>query len=199
MFVLCSSQRIQFKAIPYIVSALLLISLDRSAVPEFQQNAVSAIEAILANPNVTPIVELDTCKFVLRVTRALSFTFDLQVRLLALLSGCSNSSGRIRRWVAWAMLGGDLQSIQACTDVPPIQFMVNLFSATPPNMAMLEVTPDTNYEQLGAIVGILSIAMTDIDAYVRLANGPALTRELYEALEKLDGKIGMKCSSFSSF
>ena len=177
--------------IPSIVAALLLLSLDRSTAPELWQDAISAIEAVLASPNVTRNVELDTCKFVLRATKDLAFTRDLQARLLALLPGCSHTSGRVRRQIAWAMLGGDLESIQDSADAPPIQFMVDLFSKTSASEMKLEVTPDTDYEQLGAIVGILSVAMTDVDAYVRLANGSALVRNLYEALEHMNGKIGM--------
>ncbi|KAF8513603.1 hypothetical protein JB92DRAFT_210172 [Gautieria morchelliformis] len=187
--VLSRSQSIDPMAIPSIVSILLLLSLDPSAVPELQQDAVSAIEAVLASLNVTRIIELDTCKFVLRVTKELAFTPDLQLRLLTLLPGCSPSSGRVRRWTAWAMLGGDLQTFHDCSDVPPIQLMVDLFSKTSPGVVKLEVTPDTDYQQLGALVNILSVAMTDVDAYVRHANGSVLTRHLYEALEQMNGKI----------
>jgi hypothetical protein len=180
-------------AIPSIVSILLLLSLDPSAVPELQQDAISAIEAVLACLNVTRIVELDTCKFVLRVTKELAFTPDLQMRLLTLLPGCSSSSGRVRRWLAWAMLGGDLQAFHDCSDVPPIQPMVDLFSKSSPGVMKLDVTPHTDYEQLGVLVNMLSIAMTDVDAYVRHANGSFLTRIMYEALEQMNGKIGMQC------
>ncbi|KAF8483196.1 hypothetical protein JB92DRAFT_3032403 [Gautieria morchelliformis] len=186
-----SSQSIDPAAIPSIVSILLLLSLDPSAVPELQQDAVSAIEAVLASPTVTRTVELDTCKFVLRVTKEMAFTPDLQLRLLALLPGCSANSGRVRRWIAWAMLGGDLHTFHACSDVPPIQLMLDLFSKTAPGVVKLGVTPDTDYQHLGALVNILSVAMTDVDAYVRHANGngSVLTRNVDEALEQMNGKI----------
>ncbi|KAF8493836.1 hypothetical protein JB92DRAFT_2997705 [Gautieria morchelliformis] len=189
--VLGRSQSIDPAAIPSIVSILLLLSLDPSAVPELQQDAVSAIEAVLASPTVTRTVELDTCKFVLRVTKEMGFTPDLQLRLLALLPGCSANSGRVRRWIAWAMLGGDLHTFHACSDVPPIQLMLDLFSKTAPGVVKLGVTPDTDYQHLGALVNILSVAMTDVDAYVRHANGSGsvLTRNVYEALEQMNGKI----------
>lgn len=178
-------------AVPSLVSALLLLCLDSSAVPELQQEAVSAIEAVLANPNVTRDIELDTCKFVLRVTKELGFQADLEVRTLSLLPGCSPSSGRVRRWIAWGMLGGDLQGCQECANVPPIQTLVNLFSKSTPGDVKFEVTPDTDYEQLGAQVNILSVAMTDVDGYVRLGNGSAMINVLCEALDQINGKIGM--------
>ena len=191
--VLYSSQIVDPTAIPSVVSALLLLSLDSSATPELQQDAVSAIEALLSNANVTPIVELDTCRFVFRITKHLAFSPDLQGRILSLLPGCSPSSGRVRRWTAWAMLGGDLQSIRACVDVPPIELMLGLFSKSSPGDVKLEVTSNTDYEELGAIVNILSVAMTDVDTYVRCTNGSAMVKNLYEALEQMNGKIGMRC------
>ncbi|KAF8531825.1 hypothetical protein JB92DRAFT_2846660 [Gautieria morchelliformis] len=174
--VLGRSQSIDPAAIPSIVSILLLLSLDPSTVPELQQDTVSAIEAILASPTMTRTVELDTCKF---------------LRLLALLPGCSVSSGCVWRWIAWAMLGGDLHTFHACSDVPPIQLMLDLFSKTAPGVMKLGVTPDTDYQHLGALINILSVAMADVDGYVRHANGSGsvLTRNVYEALEQMNGKI----------
>jgi hypothetical protein len=186
-----SSQSVDPMAIPSLVCTLLLLSLDSSAAPALQQDAVSAIEAILASPNVTRVIELDACRFVLHATKALDFQPDLQVRTLSLLPGCSSSSGRVRRWIAWAMLGGSLQHLQECADVPPIQTLLDLFSKSAPSDVKLGVTPDTNYERLGDLVSILSVAMTDVEGYVRRSDGSAMTKKLCHALDQINGKIGM--------
>ncbi|KAF8590880.1 hypothetical protein K439DRAFT_1114633 [Ramaria rubella] len=164
------SQNIALEAIPTVISVLLLLSLEPATNSSLCQDALSAIEAILSSSIMTRAIELDT-------------------RLLRLLQGCSSSSGRVRRWVAWAMLGGDLQSTHGCGDVPPIDLIVNMFSTDSPGDIKLIVTPDTDYVLLSAIVDILSVAMSDVDAYVRSTGGLASTNTICEALERLNGKI----------
>lgn len=185
-------------AVPCIVSALLLLALDPSAVPEFQQDIVSAIEGVLAGATITRAVELSVCKSILHATTGLSFTPARDAQLLAFLSGCGPSSGRVRRWTAWAMLGGSLESVQECEDVPSLEVLVKLFTQDPVGTIRLEVNRDTDYELLGARVDILSAALTDVDAYVRqeratrgTGGGGSGLENICRALERMNGKIGM--------
>jgi hypothetical protein len=141
-----------------------------------------------------------------------------KARLLSCFVGGCPQGARIARGLAHQLLVG---SSIAYSNLPPLEPLIDLLSTNPSTPSIFTITDETDYEDLGAYVDILAVALNDVDAYVRderrianlykaprASNGltisPSKAKEkplmpmevLHTRLEQLQGLIG-KFLSFS--
>jgi len=131
------------------------------------------------------------------------------MRIVAFLVGGSNQAARIRRWVAWSLLGGDLSTINPITpntwnDHPPISFLPSLFERSSPlpspKAQRFVVDKETDYEALAKRVDVMAVLLTDVEGLVRKDEGEkmgkkekgveSVLKSVCGMLERLMGRIG---------
>lgn len=176
--------------IPSLTTALLIIGMDPLISSSLRLATISTIEVTLSEQTFSTETELLICKAVHGAIVKLTFTLDEQKRLLELLSGCSSTSGRIRRWIAWSMLGGEFDAMTQYSDFPSSSAVIlNLFSKDAPGEVKMIVHGETDYGVLGTRIDILSVMMTDIEGYAKQEGGREFVEAVYRHLDKLLGTI----------
>lgn len=177
--------------IPCLTMALVILGMDTLISSSLRCAVITTIESILSDQSFSKQTELSTLKAIHEVIVKLVFTIDDQARLLGLLSGCSSVSGRVRRWIAWSMLGGDLDvvTIEQYDNFPPFSDISNLFLKDAPGKLKMVIHSEVDYKVLGIQTDILSVVMSDIEGYTREAGGKEFVEETYRDLDKILGKI----------
>lgn len=196
-----SSESIDASGIPVLIALLVILSFD--AIPShLRQAIVYATEALLAPAHIPASVELATCRLLNRLVTSPFMMNAKQTDVFSTVTGGTRRSSRIRRWLAWALLGGSLNMEESqWGDMPPLCVFVGLFDRQTSGTVKLFMTKETDYEELTLFVEILAVALTDIDLYMQKECNSASLEKIGKSLEKLMGNIGetMHASFFLAY
>ncbi|KAJ7251517.1 hypothetical protein B0H12DRAFT_1234154 [Mycena haematopus] len=166
-------QRTEREDVLYRLVRLVTISTQSilpvlSEVPDFRNHARYRLALPITCPysHVSAQIETTICNKIIK------FLSDLQpinkAHLIGLLAGGSNRTSRIARWVAHAVL---MKSAAIPVRPPPLISLIELALSRKPTSKgeapdIFELCDDTDYDDLGFYVQVLSVAISDVAGYV---------------------------------
>ncbi|KZT28938.1 hypothetical protein NEOLEDRAFT_1175282 [Neolentinus lepideus HHB14362 ss-1] len=193
MSLLASSSAVPVQEIPSLILTLVLIGLDFSSAPELQRRVIIAIDSAgrLWEAHASAPSEQVLCDKLVALANGL--TPINKAHLFSLLACGAPIIGRVARFVAHTILisshnaavatfarqkeeKGEHDSLPSVrplpvpstfTPLPSLKTLIILLSPSVGSGALFDMSnPNIDYDELGHFVEIMSVALTDVDAYV---------------------------------
>ncbi|CAA7259137.1 unnamed protein product [Cyclocybe aegerita] len=210
------TRRLRVEEIPDIILALMLIGMDVIATPELSRDVSQAVHEVcqcMPSDDSSRIqAELALCTKVLDCIA--SYEPINKLRMLSFLSDGSGSARRVANFVAYCIIvDQNSPAPEIYCDTPPLVRILDELTAhsqsTSSPARKFALREDTDYVDLGFYISILSIAVSNLKAYVTLEleapkRRPSVQQEsptksgekpktelqlLHTALEKLHSRI----------
>ncbi|KAJ3511744.1 hypothetical protein NLJ89_g3917 [Agrocybe chaxingu] len=169
------TRRLRVEEIPDIVLALMLIGMDLKATPELSRDVSQAINEVCqcmpSDKSSRIQAELALCTKVLDCI--MSYQPINKLRMLSFLSDGSGSARRVANFVAYCIIvDQNSPATEIHSDIPPLDKILDELTAHSQAISSparkFALRGDTDYVDLGFYISILSIAVSNLKAYVTL-------------------------------
>ncbi|KAG1808292.1 uncharacterized protein BJ212DRAFT_1384503 [Suillus subaureus] len=150
--------------IPDVLLSLVLIGLDRTTSNELRTNLHLAIDGICRTINTSTHLSIHQRL----LNHASTLTPANKAHFVSFFSSGSGRTRHIAQWLAYAMF---LPNSRPSDALPPLDPLILLLSPVPGSDELFDVTSaNADFEDLGHYFAIISVALTNIEAYVHEEN-----------------------------
>jgi hypothetical protein len=149
---------------PDVLLSLVLIGLDRTTSNELRANLHLAIDSICWTINTSTHLSIHQRL----LSHASTLTPANKAHFVSFFSSGSGRTRHIAQWLAYAMF---LPNSRPSDALPPLDPLILLLSPVPGSGDLFDVTSaNADFEDLGHYFAIISVALTNIEAYVHEEN-----------------------------